>query len=283
MNNKTITVVAVLALLVVSVSFSGCTIKWPSEDDRMPSSIIAKWIGGNSISPAGLKVSGQLVDINSNLGIAGKPIALYGSNDAKFNQPEPTIPDMAKVTEVLLGTKTTDSQGKFTFTLKSSDDKYLVYAVVFQGDEFNSVANYKPSVSVVGGYRALLAMTNQLTKELMTLPSTAFKPGTKVALLATLGTVSLQIKLGRFSTASATLNSAFLKRMDGYANSWAPATPKNPNPGAPDNNDYVKTNAAQYTLYYRTYLVVKDCQWLSGSQDTSLLGAPGDPNAPPQS
>jgi hypothetical protein len=250
----------------------------------MPSSIIAKWIGGNSISPAGLKVSGQLVDINSKLGIAGKPIVLYGSNDAKFDQPEPTIPDMAKVTEVLLGTKTTDSEGKFTFTLKSSDDKYLVYAVVFQGDEFNSVANYKPSVSVVGGYRALLAITNQLTKELIALPSTAFKPGTKVALLATLGTVSLQIKLGRFSTASATLNSAFLKRMDGYANSWAPATEKTPAiPGAPDNNDYVKTNAAQYTLYYRTYLVVKDCQLLSGSQDWSVLGAPGDPNAPPQS
>jgi hypothetical protein len=262
---KKIAVVAILGLVVLSVSSSGC-FSFPANDDvRMSSSIVAKWIGGNSISPAGLRVSGQLVDVNSKLGIAGKPIVLYGSNDATFDQPNPQVPDMQKVTEVQLDTKTTDSKGNFAFTLKGSADKYLIYAVVFPGDQLNNVANYKPSGSTVGGYRALLAITSQLTKEMAALPSTALKPGTKVALLATLGTVSMQIKLGRFSTASATLNSAFLKRLDGYANS-----------GAPDNNDYVKTNAAQYTMYYRAYLVVQDCQLLLG-KEVQIAGAPAAP------
>jgi hypothetical protein len=255
--NKKILTVAMLALVVIAVSSSGCIISIP-EDTRMPSFLSVKWIGGTSISAAGLKVSGQLLDQN-NVGIAKKPIVLYASNDAQFDQPTPQIGDKQ---QVQLDIKTTDSQGKFTFTVRGSDDKYLLYAVIFAGDQLNNVANYKPSGSTVGGYRALLAITSQLTKELTTLPSSAFTPGTRVALLATLGTVSLQIKLGKFSTAAATLNSAFLKRMDGYANSKGP-----------DKNDYVKTNAAQYRMYYRAYLVVKDCQWLSGGQDTSLAGA----------
>jgi hypothetical protein len=258
--NTKIIAIAMLALVVLAVSSSGCIILNP--DYRSQSFLSVKWLGGNYVSPAGLRISGQLLDGN-NVGIEGKPIVLYGSNDATLNQPTPQLGD---VQQVQLQTQTTDSQGKFAFTLKSFDDKYLLYSVVFPGDSLNNVANYKPSGTTVGGYRALLAVTNELTKQLISLPNSAFKPGTKVALLATLGTVSLQIKLGKFSTAAATLNSAFLKRMDGYANS-----------GTPDTNDYVKTNAAQYTMYYRAYLVVKDGQWLSGGQDTSLAGAPSEP------
>jgi hypothetical protein len=262
MNTKIIAVV-MLVLVVVAVSSSGCISFSP--DLRMPSKLVVKWLGGNSIGAAGLKVSGQLVDQNSNKGIAGKPLVVYGSNDITFDQPTPQVGDAQ---QVQLQTLTTDSKGKFTFTLKSSDDKYLLYSVVFPGDSLNNAANYQPSASTVGGYRVLLAFTNQLAKELTALPSTAFMPGTKIALLATLGSVSVQLKLGKFSSAATTLNSAFLKRMDGYANSGK----------KPDTNDYVKTNAAQYTLYYRTYLVVKDSQWLSGSQDTSLAGAPNAPS-----
>jgi hypothetical protein len=255
---KKIAAIVMLGLVVVAISSSGCISFSP--DNRTSSSLIVKWLGGNYISAAGLKVSGQLIDQNSKQGIANKPIVLYGSNDAAFDQPTPQVGD---VQQIQLQTQTTDSQGKFAFTLKSSNDKYLLYSVIFPGGSMNNGANYKPSGSTVGGYLALLAVTNQLTTQLRALPSTAFTPGTKVALLATLGTVTLQVRLGQFSSAATTLNSAFLKRMDGYANS-----------GAPDKNDYVKTNSAQYTLYNRAYIVVKDCQWLSGGQDTSVVLAP---------
>jgi len=94
---------------------------------------------------------------------------------------------------------------------------------------------------------ALSAVADQLNKDLLTLPNSAFAPGARVALLATLGTASLQIRLGQYSSAAATLNSAFLKRMDGYAKS-----------GAPDNDDSVKTDQAQYQMHYLAYITVKD-------------------------
>ena len=259
--NKKILAVAILGVVFISVSFSGCL--KPSPDLRLPSSVSAKWLGGTFMSAAGLKVSGQLLDQNSNQGIPGKPIVLYGSNDASFNQP---VPQVGETHQVQLQAQTTDSHGKFAFTLRSSDDKYLVYAVAFLGDSVNNAAYYKPSGSAVGGYHALSAVADQLNKDLLTLPSSAFAPGARVALLATLGTASLQIRLGQYSSAAATLNSAFLKRMDGYATSRAP-----------DKDDSVKTNQAQYQMYYLAYITVKDCQWLSGGQDVSLASAPPQP------
>lgn len=259
--NKNILAAAILGLVVLSVSFSGCINFGPTPPDvRLTSTIGGTW-GANSLSTinSGLKVSGQLLGPNGD-GIDGRTIVFSGSNDVTWNPDGPSVGSSVQLQT------TTTVNGNFAFTLRSGDDKYQIYLVGFNGDPVNTAANYKGSGFGVAGYHGLLADANQLTKNLIALPNSAFTPGTKATLLATLNTFSLQVSHGQYKNAANTLNGV-LQRTDGYATS-----------GAPDNNDYVRTNLAQYQLDHLLYLGTKDCQWLSGAPwPGQLAGAPAAP------
>jgi hypothetical protein len=263
--NKKILGVTILGLVILSVSFSGCI--WPptppNPDLRMDSHFSIGWHGGNS-GPAGFTVSGQLLGPNAEM-FGGRTIVLSGSNDVNWNPPS-SAPSVGSYKD--LKTQTTTVNGNFAFTLQSKDDRYQLYSVRFDGDQGNLATNAKSTASAVAGYHGLLAAANQLKHSLMRIPNAAFAPGgTKLTLLGTLAAFSSEVSRGQYQRAATTLDSAFLQRMNGYATS-----------GAPDSNDYVRTNLAQYQLYYLSYLGVKDCQWLSGAPYPGQLAGP--PSAP---
>ncbi|MGZ4892066.1 MAG: hypothetical protein ACXV2B_07405 [Halobacteriota archaeon] len=217
-------VITIVGLLGVAVSSSGC-------ETPIPTTMTATWHStGVAFRPGGLTVTGQLL-VSSATSTKPAPfpyqtINLTATNDLSLGQ-----------TVVLKQTKT-DAQGKFAFAIGPSEDKYLLYATVFEA------SGYQTQLTIVGGYRGLEYGINTLAQNITKLPTSTFGIGGKATLLTLLGTARMQVDLGQIGGAGTNLNIVLAKMDAATATKGAPA--------ALVNTDYT------------AYLLTKDCKWLSG-------------------
>jgi hypothetical protein len=212
-------IITVVGLLGVAVSSSGCA-------TPIGTAMTATWRGtGAPFKPGGLTVTGQL-QVSPGVPFPYQTIQLLGTNDVTLQQ------------TVLLTQTTTDSSGKFAFTISPSQDTYRLYATIFQA------TGYTTSLTLVGGYRGINYGIDSLVKNMATLPISTFGPGGKVALLAQLNAVKINVGNGQYSGAASTMDGV-LRTMDAA----------NATKGAP---------AALVNMDYMAYILTKDCRWLSG-------------------
>ncbi len=90
-----------------------------------------------------------------------------------------------------------------------------------------------------------------LNAEVKAMSRADIRPGTATPLLANINAVQQQIALGRYDAAAKLLKNTVLTRMDGYATK-----------GAPDNNDFVTSHAAQAVLSMKVQELITDLTWL---------------------
>jgi hypothetical protein len=109
------------------------------------------------------------------------------------------------------------------------------------------------SVKVVSK-ASVLADLNALKTTVNNLPNSAFLPGTKAALLSLLSATEIQAKFNLYGSAAKTLQKQVLPHMDGCSAN-----------GKPNNNDWVRTCAAQGQLYPQVQNLIQELQALQGS------------------
>jgi hypothetical protein len=217
-------IVTIASLLTLAVSSSGCTVPIQTQ-------MITTWHStGAPLKPGGLTVTGQITYYDEGTGgqkaFSNVNVNLTGDSDLR------TL-DHVKV----LQQTTTDKDGMFTFTINARDDKWLLYAVVFE------LSGYQSQVSVVGGYLGMSYGISLLGKQMAMVPNSALGVKDKVTILSQLASVQKQVLKGQYSGAATTMD-AVLAKMDA-----ANAT---------------HTSPALVNATYTTYLLAKDTHWLSG-------------------
>jgi hypothetical protein len=221
-------IVTIASLLTLAVSSSGCTVPIQTQ-------MITTWHStGAPLKPGGLTVTGVIThDDGSGTGTQipfdhAVQVNLTGDSDLRTS-------DHVKVLQQTM----TDDQGKFTFTINARDDKWLLYAVVFE------LSGYQSQVSLVGGYLGMSYGIALLGKQMAMVPNSALGVKDKVTILSQLASVQKQVLKGQYSGAATTMD-AVLAKMDA-----ANAT---------------HTSPALVNATYTTYLLAKDTHWLSGEQ-----------------
>jgi outer membrane protein assembly factor BamB len=114
----------------------------------------------------------------------------------------------------------------------------------------NSTSVSVKVVSKVSVLNDLVALGNTVS----TLPVSAFMPGTRITALTVIGAAEINVGVGGYGGAAATLQTSLLPRTNGCS-----AT------GKPDSDDWVRTCAAQGQLYPQVQNLIQELQALQGS------------------
>jgi 5-hydroxyisourate hydrolase-like protein (transthyretin family) len=173
-------------------------------------------------------------------GLAGATITLQRStNNATWNN---------------VTSATTSAAGEYQFSRSESSTGTYQYRTVYGGNVTYANATSNVVSVKVTSKASVLADLNRLELTVVGMPSSAFTPGTKIATLAVISAAEINVRAGNYGAATNELQRALLARTDGCS-----ATAK------PDNNDWVRTCAAQAQLYPQVQNLIQELQALQGS------------------
>jgi hypothetical protein len=231
MNNaKTLIVVALVGILILSVASSGCIVL--GEPDLRPATTLtATWKAAVS---GGFQVYGKLTDSDGNA-LGGMTVALGGERDGKTNE--------------AVKTTTTNTNGEYRIALTSQKDVWKNYGTSFQGIG-TSPNGYKPSGwNVMMGYKGLVAGVKDFKATIQYTPSSQWQPGKKSVMLVGVNGFALQIQDGRYSAAANALQRSILPNVS-------------PTPGKTSN--WINDAPLQKNVYNAMATAINDCRLLSG-------------------
>jgi outer membrane protein assembly factor BamB len=150
-------------------------------------------------------------------------------------------------------TNTTTSTGTYSISASEPTIGTFQYRTAYDGNA-TYVGTNSTSVSVMVVSKAsVLADLNALTATVTGMPSSAFLSDTKASMFVVINATELNVRAGNYGGATTELQRALLARTDGCA-----AT------GKPDNNDWVRTCAAQAQLYPQVQNLIQELQALQG-------------------